>query len=61
MSGVQAVEFYGDGVLPARDTAAPYATSWNLRKVSKGVHTIKVRALDNAGNTTEQSVSITVN
>jgi leucyl aminopeptidase len=60
-SGVQAVEFYGDGGLLARDTLAPYSTSWNLRKAGKGVHTIKVRAIDNAGNVTEQSVFITVN
>jgi hypothetical protein len=60
-SGVQAVEFYGDGMLLARDTSAPYSASWNLRKAGKGVHTIKARAIDNAGNTTEQSISITVN
>jgi hypothetical protein len=60
-SGVQAVEFYGDGVLLSRDTSAPYGVTWNLRKAGKGLHTIKARAFDGAGNMSEQSVSITVN
>jgi hypothetical protein len=60
-SGVRSVEFYGDNVLLARDTAAPYTASWNLRKAGKGLHTVKVRAIDNAGNATERSVTIAVN
>jgi hypothetical protein len=60
-SGIQAVEFYGSGVLLARDTAAPYSANWNLRKAGKGVHTIKVRAIDNAGNAAEQTLTISVN
>lgn len=60
-SGIQAVEFYGDNVLLSRDTAAPYSASWNLRKAGKGAHTVKVRAIDNAGNVTERSVAIAVN
>lgn len=60
-SGIQAVEFYGDNALLARDTAAPYSASWNLRKVGKGIHTVKVRAIDRAGNVTERSVTIAVN
>ncbi|CAG1017830.1 partial Chitodextrinase, partial [Burkholderiaceae bacterium] len=60
-SGIQAVEFHGDGKLLARDTSAPYSANWNLRKVGKGSHTIKARAIDNAGNAAEQSVTITVN
>lgn len=59
-SGIQAVEFYGDNVLLARDTAAPYAASWNLRKAGRGVHTVKVRAIDNAGTVTERSVTFAV-
>ncbi len=58
-SGVQAVEFYVDGVLLARDTSAPYSANWNLRKVASGPHNIKVRAIDNAGNATESTVTIT--
>jgi hypothetical protein len=59
--GVQAVEFFVDGALVARDTSAPYATSWNLRKVAKGVHTLKARAIDGAGNAAEHSISVTRN
>ena len=60
-SGIQAVEIYIDGALLARDTASPYTASWNLRKASKGLHTIKARAIDNAGNAAEQSISVSVN
>jgi hypothetical protein len=49
-SGIQAVEFYIDGVLLARDTAAPYTANWNLRKVAAGTHSIQVIAVDNANN-----------
>jgi hypothetical protein len=44
-----------------RDAVAPYTASWNLRKVAKGVHTIKAKAIDNAGNAAEQSISVTRN
>jgi hypothetical protein len=59
-SGIQAVEFYVDGTLLARDTSTPYTANWNLRKASKTTHTIKVRAIDNAGNAAEQSIIVTV-
>ncbi len=60
-SGVQAVEIYVDGTLLARDTAAPYTANWNLRRASRGAHTIKARAIDNAGRATEQSIAVTLN
>ena len=60
-SGIQAVEIYLDGALLGRDTSAPYTASWILRKASKGLHTIKARAIDNAGNAAEQSISVTLN
>jgi len=60
-SGIQAVELYVDGVLLARDASAPYSANWNIRKVAKGLHTIKARAIDNAGLAAEQSISVTVN
>ena len=58
--GVASVQFYIDDQLVATDTSAPYSTSWNLRKVGRGAHTIRVRALDAAGNATEQSLGVTV-
>lgn len=60
-SGIQAVEIYIDGSLLARDTATPYTANWNIRKASKGLHTIKARAIDNSGLASEQSISVTVN
>jgi hypothetical protein len=60
-SGIQAVEIYVDGSLLARDTATPYTANWNIRKASKGLHTIKARAIDNSGLASEQSISVTVN
>jgi hypothetical protein len=60
-AGIQAVEIYVDGALLARDTSAPYAANWNLRKAAKGVHTIKARAIDGAGNAAEHSISVTRN
>jgi hypothetical protein len=59
--GIQAVEIYVNGVLLARDTSAPYAANWSLRKVAKGAHTIRARAFDNAGNMAEQSITVTRN
>lgn len=59
-SGVASVEFWVDGKLLARDTAAPYAANWNLRKVAKGVHTVRVRAIDTVGNVTELTFEVTV-
>ena len=60
-SGIQAVEIYVDGALLARDTGSPYVATWTLRRASKGLHTIKARAIDNAGNASERSISVTLN
>lgn len=61
-SGVAKVEFYADGALLGTDTSAPYSTTWQLRKVTKGVpHTLTVRAYDGAGNKTETTSSVVVN
>ncbi len=59
-SGVAAVEFYVNGRLMARDASAPYSVNWNLRKAPKGLNTLRVRAVDNAGNATEDSFNVTV-
>ena len=59
-SGVQAVEFYVDGALLARDTSAPYAANWNLRRATAGAHSIRVRAIDARGNAVEKVITVTV-
>lgn len=59
-SGIQAVEIYVDGALLARDTGVPFTASWGLRKAARGAHTIKARAIDNAGNASEQSITVTL-
>lgn len=48
----------GDGKLLCTGTAS-VSCSWNLRKAASGsTHTVKVTALDTAGNSTSASVSI---
>lgn len=59
--GVASVEFYVDGKLIATDTGTPYSASWNTRKAARGVHSIRVRALDPSGNAAEQTISVTLN
>ena len=58
--GVKSVEFYVDNVLIARDTGTPYTASWNTHKSSSGPHAIMVKATDNGGNVTSQSITVTV-
>jgi len=58
---VASVEFYVDGKLIATDTGTPYSASWNTRKAARGVHSIRVRALDPSGNAAEQTISVTLN
>ena len=58
--GVASVQFYIDGTLLATSTSAPYSATWNVRKATRGAHTVSVRALDAAGNATQKAVSVTV-
>ena len=58
-SGINHHEIYLDG--SAVDTNIPASqTSYTLTGLGDGSHTIEVRAVDNAGNTGSDSVSITV-
>jgi thermitase len=57
---VARVSFYVDGVLYKTDTSAPYTASWQSRKWSNGLHTITARASDAAGNTSEDTHTVTV-
>ena len=60
-SALRAVEFYVDEVLIGRDTGPPFAANWNSRKAAAGLHLIRVRAIDAAGNVTDQTISMSVN
>ena len=58
--GVTEVRFYADGVLLATDEVAPYFTSWTTTGLADGVHTLRVEADDESGNTASKSKSVTV-
>ena len=59
--GIARVEFYADGVLVGSKNSAPYTVNWNARKVAPGDYPIKARAFDNAGNSAEAAVTVTLN
>ena len=51
------VDFYIDGALVGSSSTSPYGLLWNA---TKGKHTLRVVALDRAGNSTESSVHFSV-
>jgi thermitase len=57
---VAKVSFFVDGVLYKTDTSAPYTVSWQSRKWSNGPHAVSARAFDAAGNTSEDTHTVTV-
>ncbi|WP_412027932.1 Ig-like domain-containing protein [Deinococcus yunweiensis] len=59
--GVTSVKFYRGTTLLATDTVAPYATSEAITAASNGTYTYRAVATDQAGNTAESSVTVTVN
>ena len=60
-SGILKVEFYIDGTKVGEDTQSPYEYSWNTTQVSNEGHTIKVKAIDNAGNSDSATITVYVN
>lgn len=54
------VKIYVDDVLKYTDNSSPYGWTWNTTGYSAGSHTIKAIATDNASNTTEASISVTL-
>ena len=60
-AGIRSVAIYVDGSLLATDIAAPYTASWNLRKATRGPHSITAVATDNAGVSTTAQVSVMLN
>lgn len=55
--GATTVEFYLDDRLLASISQPPYALSWQC---VRGMHTLRVRAADRAGNITEETLQFTV-
>jgi thermitase len=58
--GVRKVSFYVDGVLYKTDTKVPYVITWPSRKWSDGLHTVSARAFDAAGNSSQDTHSVTI-
>jgi len=59
--GVEKVELYVDGNLATTDLLAPYSFSWNTASITNGLHTLTVKAYDQAGNIgTSATVTVTV-
>ena len=58
--GVTKVEFYVGNALIGTDTTSPYSISLNTTTTSEGTNTIKAKAYDDANNSTEASVNVTV-
>jgi alkaline phosphatase len=58
---VTRVEFYIDAALKNTDTTSPYSWSWDTTAESEGTHTIKAVAYDTAGQSDEDTISVTVN
>jgi len=57
---VARVDLYLDAALYASKTAAPYTFAWNTLATTDGAHTLKLVAVDTAGNSANTSVSVTV-
>ncbi len=49
---VERVEFLVDGTKVSEDASAPYAADFDTRAKTNGSHTLRVRAVDDAGNAT---------
>jgi RHS repeat-associated protein len=47
---VERVEFLLDGAEFSEDATAPYAANWDTRLTTNGSHTLRARAVDDAGN-----------
>lgn len=56
--GVANTSLYIDGNLVSSVAGGSLSFSWNTRKVSVGLHTISVKAVDTSGNATTNSVQV---
>jgi hypothetical protein len=58
--GVTRVDFYHNGALVSSDTSSPYSTAWSFDETDNGSHTWQAAAYDAAGNSSTDSVNLTV-
>lgn len=58
--GVQKVRFWVDGTYLGFDSTAPYTRSWDTTALPNGKKTLKIQALDLAGNSTVKTITATV-
>jgi len=59
-SGVSQVGFFVDGFLLGTSGIPPYGVNWDTMTESDGLHTVDVVAVDGAGNSGTQSLSVIV-
>ncbi len=59
--GVNRVEYSIDGVIVGTSKSSPYSYSYDMDKLSSGVHRLSVRLIDNGSFTANASVDFTVN
>ncbi|HEX5432373.1 MAG TPA: S8 family serine peptidase [Bryobacteraceae bacterium] len=59
--GVTNVQFYADGALMGSSANPSFSFSWDSSAVANGSHTLTVKAFDQAGNTGQASVTVSVN
>jgi len=58
--GVVEVRLMIDGSVVATDTTAPYILEWNTTSWSNGQHSLRVRALDAAGNSGDDVITVNI-
>ena len=59
--GVSNVKFIVDGNVQGTETTAPYSFLWDATSVAAGFHTLTATATDIAGNSSSNSIQVTVN
>jgi len=57
-SGIDHVEFYIDDSFKAADTSAPYSYTWDTTLFEDGLHTIRARAYNNNGKSSDSEIEV---
>lgn len=59
--GVKKVSLSVDGIIVSTSVSSPFTNSWNTGTVANGTHILKVTASDARGNSSENSIQVSVN